>query len=137
MEKYNMEMETNSVTIPGKIMDRIKKNSVVLEFGCAYGRMTRYMKEELQCQEYIVEVDSQAYAHAIQFAVDGFCGNIESEEWVSRFQSLKFDYILFADVLEHLKNPDRILGLVKTLLKDKGEVIISLPNIAHFDILQN
>ena len=137
MEKYNMEMETNSVTIPGKIMDRIKKNSVVLEFGCAYGRMTRYMKEELQCQVYIVEVDSQAYAHAIQFAVDGFCGNIESEEWVSRFQSLKFDYILFADVLEHLKNPDRILGLVKTLLKDKGEVIISLPNIAHFDILAN
>ena len=137
MEKYNMEMETALDTIPGKIMNRIQKNSVVLEFGCAYGRMTKYMKEELQCQVYIVELDPEAYAHAIQYAVDGYCGDIETEAWYPLFANCTFDYILFADVLEHLKNPEKILSLVKTLLGRQGEVIISIPNIAHFDILAN
>ena len=137
MKKYDLEMETDLNTIPGKIMNRIRKESVVLEFGCAYGRMTKYLKEELQCQVYIVELDAIAYAHAVQYAVDGYCGDIETEEWYSLFADCSFDYILFADVLEHLKRPERILSVVKDLLKPDGEVLISLPNIAHFDVLAN
>ena len=42
MDKYDMKMETDPKTIPGKMMNRIQTNSVVLEFGCAFGRMTKY-----------------------------------------------------------------------------------------------
>ena len=135
MEKYDVKMETGLNTISGKLMNRIKKHSMVLEFGCAYGRMTKYMKEQLQCQVYIVELDSEAYTHAIQFAAGGYCGDIETGEWYSQFQGYQFDYILFADVLEHLRNAEDILRVVGSLLKPDGEVLISIPNIAHNDII--
>ena len=135
MEKYNVDMDTDIATISGKIVDRIRKNSIVLEFGCAYGRMTKYMKEELQCQVYIAELDTEAYEHARQFAVDGYCGDIETGEWYPRFANRKFDYILFADVLEHLRDPYHVLKMATTLLKESGEIIVSIPNIGHNDIL--
>lgn len=137
MEKYNMEMETSLTTIPGKMMNRIKPNSVVLEFGCAYGRMTKYMKEKLHCQVYVVELDPEAYQHAIQYAVDGYCGDIETGLWKEKFTGITFDYILFADVLEHLKQPEHVLLTAKEQLTLSGEVFISIPNIAHYDILAN
>lgn len=137
MDKYDMKMETDPKTIPGKMMNRIQTNSVVLEFGCAFGRMTKYMKEELHCKVYVVEIDKKSYSHAIQFAAGGFCGDIEAGKWYEHFKELRFDYILFADVLEHLKQPETTLTLAKELLKDKGEVIISIPNICHSDIISN
>lgn len=38
-------------------IDNIKENSVVLEFGPASGRLTRYLKNEKNCKVYIVELD--------------------------------------------------------------------------------
>lgn len=54
----------------------------------------------------------------------------------SRFRCKeKFDVIVFADILEHLLFPDRVLKyFVKIYLKEKGRVIISLPNVAHFSV---
>lgn len=46
----------------------------------------------------------------------------------------KFDVMLFADVLEHLEHPKNILSYYKQYLKDDGKVIISLPNIANWQI---
>lgn len=135
MDKYNMEMEIDINTIPGKVINNIKCNSTVLEFGPASGRMTCYLKEELNCKVYIVEINAAAYEHAIQYAVDGVCGNIEDYLWIERFKDVKFDYIIFADVLEHLSCPDQVIVQAKDLLKDEGSLIVSIPNIGHADIL--
>jgi 2-polyprenyl-3-methyl-5-hydroxy-6-metoxy-1,4-benzoquinol methylase len=44
-----------------------------------------------------------------------------------------FNTIVCADVLEHLIFPEKVLHfLVRDFLKNDGQVIISLPNIAHF-----
>jgi len=42
----------------------------------------------------------------------------------------KFDVIVFADVLEHLLDPQAILSYFKKNLKENWKIIISLPNIA-------
>jgi hypothetical protein len=47
----------------------------------------------------------------------------------------EFDFIIFADVLEHLVRPQKTLTyFVYNFLKDDGKVIISLPNIAHLSM---
>jgi SAM-dependent methyltransferase len=46
----------------------------------------------------------------------------------------EFDVILFADVLEHLRDPAAVLGRALPSLKENGEVIISVPNIANLAI---
>jgi SAM-dependent methyltransferase len=44
----------------------------------------------------------------------------------------EFDYILFADVLEHLRDPEAVLRRCIPALKESGKIIISVPNIANF-----
>ena len=45
-----------------------------------------------------------------------------------------FDYIIVADVLEHLINPLPVLNKLKNYLNKSGKIIISLPNISHCSI---
>ncbi len=40
----------------------------------------------------------------------------------------KFDVILAAEILEHLKDPEKLILQIKNLVKDNGVVLISLPN---------
>jgi 2-polyprenyl-3-methyl-5-hydroxy-6-metoxy-1,4-benzoquinol methylase len=46
----------------------------------------------------------------------------------------EFDYIVFADVLEHLRDPASVLRRCIPALKDSGKIIISVPNIANWVI---
>lgn len=135
MNKYatNVTMEENcSITY---IVKQIKPGTRVLEFGPATGYMTKYMKEVLKCEVYIVEIDGEAYENACVYSKGGICGNIEDYEWVELFADLKFDYITFSDVLEHLTDPWRVLKIASKFLKEDGKVLISIPNIAHNAVL--
>ena len=42
-----------------------------------------------------------------------------------------FDVIVYGDVLEHLANPLRVLTALNRRLAPGGEVLISIPNVAH------
>ncbi|RMD49523.1 MAG: class I SAM-dependent methyltransferase, partial [Ignavibacteria bacterium] len=48
----------------------------------------------------------------------------------------KFDLIMFADVLEHLIDPEYVLKELKNKLKPGGEIIASIPNIRHWSIFR-
>ncbi len=121
----------------GIILSQITPGSMVLECGCATGYMTRYMKEALDAKVSIVELNPSDYDQAKKYAADGICTDLESREWWDYYQGRKFDYILFADVLEHLRNPERVLKWAVDLLKEDGTIIASIPNVAHADILVN
>ncbi len=45
------------------------------------------------------------------------------------------DYIIFGDVLEHLKDPYRMLIKCNELLKPDGKILVSLPNIMHISVI--
>jgi 2-polyprenyl-3-methyl-5-hydroxy-6-metoxy-1,4-benzoquinol methylase len=48
---------------------------------------------------------------------------------------VKFDLLIFADVLEHLADPEKVLRFfVEKYLRPGGEAIISLPNIANWQV---
>ena len=137
MSKYDFQIDLDENTATGKLLRYVMPNSTILEFGPANGRMTKYMKEQLNCTVYIVEIDPEAYADAIVFAKDGICDDISQYTWCEKFNGIKFDGIIFADVLEHLYNPEQVLERTQDFLKDNGYVIFSVPNIAHNDILMN
>lgn len=137
MNKYDEKLILGTNNTMSNMLKHIKKNSVVLEFGPAMGRLTKYLKENLSCKVYIVEIDPEAYSHAIQFAVDGYCGNIEDKNWEMKFKDIKFDVVVFADVLEHLVNPEAALKNAYEMLKSDGMVLASVPNIAHYSIVCN
>jgi len=135
MSKYDFGDNITDDTAIGKILAKLTPNSNILEFGCACGRMTRYMKEELNCSVRIVEYEKSAYDIAVKYAVDGVCGDILEYEWIEKFKGVKFDAILFVDVLEHVSDPLTVLKKAATLLSENGSIYISIPNITHNDVI--
>ena len=51
------------------------------------------------------------------------------------FEPQEFDYLIFADVLEHLPDPDQALDRLLPFLKDDGRVIVSVPNMRFYLVL--
>jgi len=45
-----------------------------------------------------------------------------------------FDYILLADILEHIRNPHEVLEKCRGALKPGGTVIVCVPNVAHWSV---
>jgi len=133
--KYDFILNMKERRSQTLILKKIKRGSVVLELGSATGIMTRYMKEALDCKVYICEIDEQAIDIARQYAQDAWLGDIESLEWIKVFGQIKFDYIVCADVLEHLRDPAKILKEAGTLLKEEGSILISIPNVSHNDVV--
>lgn len=60
-------------------------------------------------------------------------GDIEQEDVWGKVTG-KFDVITFADVLEHLRDPNQALTRAKDYLKEDGFIIISLPNVANWRV---
>ena len=135
MSKYDFDLDLNVRNSLSLIIKRIRPNSQVLEFGPANGRMTKYLQQELGCSVYAVELDKEAAKDAGKYCEEIIVGNIEDYEWLERYQKIKFDYIVFADVLEHLYNPQRVLERAKQLLHKQGSILFSIPNIAHNAII--
>lgn len=137
MSKYNFELDMDSQNSNSAILKNIKPGSTVLETGCAHGRMTKYLKEQLNCVVDIAEIDEEAGKIASQWAQFSFLGkegNIEDLEfWEKPYQT--YNYIIFADVLEHLVDPWKVLSAAKRVLDAESSVWISVPNVAYNGII--
>lgn len=94
----------------------------VLDVGCASG----FFAEHLQargCPVVGVDYSQDAVDVARQRGLNAYQIDLESET----LDSANFDIVVFADVLEHLRNPEQVLESVKA-----PRVLISLPNIAFW-----
>lgn len=139
--KYDFCLNMNERRSQTLILKKIKPGSVVLELGPYVGVMTNYMKNVLNCEVYICEIDDEAFAIVSQYAKKAWHGDLETLGWADEFKDVKFDTVICADVLEHLKNPGAVLKATYPLLKDDGTVLTSIPNIAHnsviYDLIHN
>jgi 2-polyprenyl-3-methyl-5-hydroxy-6-metoxy-1,4-benzoquinol methylase len=129
------QIDTNSNCSYALINAAIKSKSEILEFGPASGYYTRYLAEEKKAVVDIVELSQEYAEKACVYARDCVVGDIEEYDWLEKFGHRKYDHIVFADVLEHLKSPWEVLEKAMILLKEHGSIIISLPNIAHNAVL--
>ena len=113
MSKCKYECIFVDENIVFSMLKKIRENSTVLEFGPAYGRLTKYLSENLNCTVDIVEIDKESGLEASVYArkalVGPDLGDIDTFKWVQVFSGNKYDYIIFADVLEHLRFPERVI----------------------------
>ena len=111
-------------------------NKTVLEVGTSTGYLSKILKK--QGNRVIgVEIDGEAAAIATQYCDQMMTEDIETLVLENYFEPHYFDVVIFGDVLEHLRWPNLVLEKVKRHLKPKGYLVVSLPNIAHGDIILN
>ena len=102
----------------------------VLDVGCATG----YLGEALiaqGCRVSGVELDPEAAERARKVLDDVLVADLETADLVEHFGAGSFDVVVFGDVLEHLRDPQRLLRNAVGLLADKGSIVISIPNVTH------
>lgn len=112
-----------------KIIQSVPNGSAILEIGFASG----YIAEKLKKNGNTivgVEINKQDALRAKNIYEKIVIGNIEDINILKKIGTRKFDVIIFADVLEHLQDPNFVLKNIKKLLSPKGNIIISVPNIA-------
>jgi 2-polyprenyl-3-methyl-5-hydroxy-6-metoxy-1,4-benzoquinol methylase len=131
--KYT-QFQDDPASTHSKIVSLVPPATRVLEFGCATGYMTEVLKNRLGCTVVGIEIDRDAAALAEQYAERVIVGDAETIDYAAELAGEEFDVVLFADVLEHLKEPADVLRRVRPFIGENGVVVASIPNIAHASV---
>lgn len=105
----------------------------ILDVGCGAGALSAALKSAGAAHVAGIELDREAAASASRVVDVLVAGSVLDAELP--FAEGEFDYILFADVLEHLPDPDRALDRCLPLLSSQGRVVISVPNTRFYTVL--
>lgn len=111
----------------------INRNATVLDFGCSDGTLAREL-QVLGCRVTGIEVNREAALQAAAVCDDVLVADLDVVPLSRMLQGRTFDIAVFADVLEHLRDPWRILGETRGLLAPDGYVVASIPNVAHWAV---
>jgi 2-polyprenyl-3-methyl-5-hydroxy-6-metoxy-1,4-benzoquinol methylase len=111
----------------------VQAGSRVLEIGAAAGHMTQALSAK-NCKVTAVERDDNFATLAKAFCERLIVADIESSEFETYLVGEQFDVIIFGDVLEHLREPEKMLSQIRRYLAPNGYLVISLPNVAHASI---
>ena len=131
--KYT-EFQDDPGSTHSKIVSLVPPATRVLEFGCATGYMSQVLKDRLGCTVVGIEIDRDAAAIAEQHTERVIVGDAEVIDYAAELAGEEFDVVLFADVLEHLKQPGDVLRRVRPFVAENGVVVASIPNIAHISV---
>ncbi len=104
----------------------------VLEIGCGAGELGRLLKER-GCFVAGVELVPEAAEAARRHLDQVVTADVEADGLP--FAPGSFDAVIFADVLEHLIDPWRVLREAAGLLAPGGRVIASVPNVQNADVI--
>lgn len=115
-----------------------KKFSRVLDVGCGEGRLGAQLKS-INPEISVFGVDGdEALLLKAEKELDGICSvDLSSDSWVDGITDKTFDLIIFADVLEHLPEPEKVLERSLSMLESGGQVITCLPNVRHWSTFYN
>jgi 2-polyprenyl-3-methyl-5-hydroxy-6-metoxy-1,4-benzoquinol methylase len=105
----------------------------ILDVGCASGALASALKAHGAAHVAGIELDPDAAAKArgrIDELVEG-----SALDGALPWEPASFDVVVFADVLEHLPDPDRALERFIPLLSPSGRLVVSVPNMRFWSVL--
>ncbi len=107
----------------------------VVELGCGEGPTLAYLKEQKYCDWVAgIELSEEAARQAASVLDEVHIGNVEQMDPLP-IAGDSIDLLLCLDVLEHLIDPWTTLRRLRSLLRSRGMVIVSIPNIRHYKVL--
>ena len=108
-----------------EVLQNISK-SKILDLGCADGQLSE-VAASLGHEVTAVDIEeAPKFTNQITF----FQSDLENG--LPNNLTGKFDVVLCADVLEHLRKPDILLFKLLPRLSDNGMILVSIPNFGHW-----
>ena len=115
-----------------QIVELVGENKVVLEIGSSTGYMTNFFLQN-GCRVDVVEKDQKALSKLPKSIRKALNYSIEDEK-IKKILAHDYDFIVMADVLEHLVNPSKALKILHSTASFSTKLLISMPNIASWPI---
>ena len=107
----------------------------VLEIGCDLGATLLDIKNKYPNATIVgTDINESAIKIAENILDTAFIGNIEDDD--TKIHPDYYDYIIFGDVLEHLRDPLKVLIKVRDSLTDNGKIVACIPNLAHISVMK-
>lgn len=116
-----------------KMLNFCSENKRVIDFGCWKGAVSSELKKR-GCYVLGIEVDPEAAETARGICDRVVVADLDTLDLPEALGGMKYDVGLFGDVIEHLKDPKRILVQMREALSPGGFVIVSVPNVAHITV---
>jgi GT2 family glycosyltransferase/2-polyprenyl-3-methyl-5-hydroxy-6-metoxy-1,4-benzoquinol methylase len=113
----------------------IGPGATVLDLGAATGKLGLYLRDHKKCIVDGVELDPKAAEQARPHYRKLLEVNLEEVRLADHFPRGSYDAIVCADVLEHLRDPGRILDQLPELLSSNGRALLSIPNVAYAGVV--
>ena len=115
-------------------MCRMKRGSVVLDYGCSVGRAAKVF-QEFGCVVYGVDVVRERLEKATGFCQQTFLRERQSEPLPYEAESVEF--VFSSQVIEHLhrRDGDAFLKESWSLLKNGGRIFLTTPNPHYLRVL--
>ena len=107
----------------------------IVDIGCGNGKRAEvYRKINSGCTYVGIEVVPSLAEKAKEHCSSVFIGDIEA---MSDDDFLKYscaDCWVFGDVLEHLRDPWRMLSRIRSIIPNNGYIVASIPNAQHWSM---
>lgn len=103
----------------------INPNSSVMDIGCGEGKFIDYLSSKRNCVCQGLELNELACEIATRNGMN--VKNLTIQER-AKDKSVKFDYVTFFQVLEHISDVDSFLRSAIEIVKPGGKIILAVPN---------
>jgi methionine biosynthesis protein MetW len=106
----------------------------ILDLGCSSGALGAALRERQGASVVGIELDPSYAADAAERLDRVIVADVEQAALAPAALG-RFDCLIAADVLEHLRDPWSTLTALATLLDPGGTAVISLPNVRYWETL--
>jgi SAM-dependent methyltransferase len=107
----------------------------ILDVGCGTGALGAMLKRRNPAlRVYGIEQDPEVAAVAAQRIDEVAVVDVEADPLP--FGDVRFDCIIYGDVLEHLRDPWTLLRQQAATLRETGVVLICMPNVEHWSFAE-
>lgn len=124
------EIDLESGSVHADVVKLVGEGRRVLELGPATGYMSRAFTDR-GCSVVGIEFDAEMARRAKDHCERVIVGDLDDLDLDADLGEERFDAIVAADVLEHLKDPLAALVRLRRFLQPDGYFVISVPNVAH------
>ena len=111
------------------IADLIKKNTRVLDVGCADGTLMKFLKDNKNINIRGLEISKNKVQKCIEKGLTVIEGNAEFD--LKQFPDKSFDYVILSQTLQAFLNPELVIN---ELLRVGKKAIVTIPNFGYWKV---
>lgn len=109
-------------------------DQTVLDLGCGSGYLCSQAAASGARLAVGVDIETPPFKSA---AWRYLSANLDQDSWPQAIQARDFDLILGFDIIEHLRSPVAFLEGCRSLLRPKGRLVLTTPNVNSWERLLN